>query len=467
VTLPAEGSFRRAPGSFRDPQGQVIEAGDVVYRALYAPLAKFPETWSTPGPLSALVSAGKLWPSRPLPAADAPAALRDFAASAVGFLEHPRLDPITYPFEWPFELLRRAALLHLDVHEAALAQNLTLADGYAYNVQFQGTRPVFIDALAFMPCVETEAWAGYSQFCESFLNPLLLMALGSRAAQDIYRARIRGIETRTVARELGWWGSLRRGVTVHVMLGAMSEGRVTNGSGRRPAASRAGLQLLLRDLRRVISKLALPAERDDWSGYELNNSYAAEEKAKKLSAVREFVASMQPKLLLDIGCNAGEYSEAALSAGAARAVGFERDAGAIDRAVKRADRLERPFLPLQLDIRNLSPAQGWQLSERTSLPQRLQADALLCLALIHHLVLGEGAPLSVALPAIVALAPRGVIEFVPRDDPMALRISGAAGRTHHPYDYDTFIAELSRLATVGRQWPLTTTGRVLVEYSRP
>jgi ribosomal protein L11 methylase PrmA len=182
--------------------------------------------------------------------------------------------------------------------------------------------------------------------------------------------------------------------------------------------------------------------------------------------VREFAGRVQPKLLLDIGCNTGEYSEVALRAGAARAVGFERDAGAVHRAVLRADRLDKPFLPLQVDVQNLSPAQGWALSERTSLPQRLRADSLLCLALIHHLVLGEGVPLAVVLPAIVALAPRGIIEFVPREDPMARRIAGPPNRSHHPYDLDIFVAELSRHATVERQWPITSSGRTLIEFSR-
>ncbi len=77
-----------------------------------------------------------------------------------------------------------------------------------------------------------------------------------------------------------------------------------------------------------------------------------------------------------------------------------------------------------------------------------------------------GVPLPAALRAIVGLAPRGLIEFVPPDDPMAKRIAGPAERLRHPYDLATFETELSRLADLGHRTYLTSTGRLIIEYSR-
>src|SRR6185295_11068904 len=113
----------------------------------------FPHTWSDTGPLAPLVAAGQLWPARPLTAAEVPEEVRAAAPAATGFLEHPRIAAISFPYEWPFELLKRAALLHLDLHRALLKIDLSLSDGYAYNVQFVGPKPVFIDALAIVPYV--------------------------------------------------------------------------------------------------------------------------------------------------------------------------------------------------------------------------------------------------------------------------------------------------------------------------
>ena len=456
-----------AAGSFRDPQGQVVEFGASVFRALHAPSAPFPDTWADGGPLASLVSAGKLWPGRPVSVDAIPAPLRDFLPNAVGFLEHPRIPLITYPYEWPFALLKSAALLHLDLHLEALRLGYTLTDGSAYNIQFVGAKPIFIDSLAFVPYRDGQPWAGYAQFCESFLNPLLLTARGDLSVNDVYRARLRGVATAEVARQLGWWGALRSRTFIHVIVNAAAQVASAPTSGHRRANStRGGLELLLGSLRRAIERLELPSRQRDWSGYESDNGYSETERAAKAALVREFAARVRPSLLLDVGCNAGEYSEIALGAGAEQALGLERDAGAANRAVVRARTLQKPFLPLQVDIQNPSPSQGLDLAERRSLIERTKADALLCLALLHHLVLSEGVPLAAALRSVVRLAPRGLIEFVPPDDPMSRRIAGPAERLRHVYDRENFLAELSSLATVERQTELTSTGRLLVEYSR-
>jgi hypothetical protein len=457
-----------AAGSFRDPQGRVVIFDSRIFRALFRPAAPFPDTWNERGPLAPLVAAGKIWPSLPRLPSEVPTALTDSLPGACGFLEHPALSPITYPYEWPFQLLKRAALLHLEVHRSVLDRGLTLADGSAFNVQFVGTRPVFLDALAFVPYVESQAWAGYSQFCESFLNPLLLAARGSDAWIDLYRGSMRGVTTREVARQLGLFGALRAGVTLHVYVQSLVGSNLQPVDGkRRSKSSRAGLDLMLRGLQKTISALELPqATRSEWFGYEQCNSYSESQRTLKHSAVREFVSRCRPQLLLDLGSNAGEYAAEALTAGASRVVGFERDAGALHQAVTRGDALDERYLPLQIDLLNPSPAQGWNLEERTALTERVKADAVLCLALVHHLVLGAGVPLAQALRGIVRLAPKGLVEFVPPDDPMARRISGSEERLRHEYNLEAFRAVLASIADIGREIRVTD-GRTLFEYTRP
>jgi ribosomal protein L11 methylase PrmA len=209
-----------------------------------------------------------------------------------------------------------------------------------------------------------------------------------------------------------------------------------------------------------------PTRAAHWAEYETDNSYTAEQRERKRAAIQEFVRRTQPSLLLDVGCNGGEYSQLALESGAKSAIGFERDGPAVNRAVLRADALNDTFLPLQMDIQNLSPAQGWGLDERRSIVERLRPDAVLCLALIHHLVLTESVPLGRVVEEIVALAPAGIIEFVPPDDPMARKITGVPERRLHRYDLPTFLSTLSQTATVTNQILLSENGRVLVEYRR-
>ena len=87
-------------------------------------------------------------------------------------LEHPRIPFISYPYEWSFSLHKQAALHHLDLHLAALDNGFTLSDATAYNIQFQGTRPVFIDHLSriFYTMRATSGSATGSSVCNSSIR---------------------------------------------------------------------------------------------------------------------------------------------------------------------------------------------------------------------------------------------------------------------------------------------------------
>ncbi len=90
-------------------------------------------------------------------------------------LEHEKIQPRSYPFEWPAEMLHHAAELTLDLAEQALAAGLGLKDATPYNIIFDSTEPVFVDLLSFERRVPNDpTWLPYSQFVRSFVLPLLL-----------------------------------------------------------------------------------------------------------------------------------------------------------------------------------------------------------------------------------------------------------------------------------------------------
>ena len=117
-------------------------------------------------------------------------------------LEHEAINFISYPYEWPFALLKRAALFHLDLHLLALESNFTLIDASAYNVQFIGTKPIFIDPLSLVCYRDGEFWLGQRQFCDQFLNPLLLTSLVKIPFNAWYRGSLEGIASEDLARAL-------------------------------------------------------------------------------------------------------------------------------------------------------------------------------------------------------------------------------------------------------------------------
>ena len=342
-----------------------------------------------------------------------------------------------FPYEWPFSVLKAAALLHLDLHLDLLERGVTLSDASAYNVQFRGARPLFIDILSLRRYREGEYWVGHRQFCEQFLNPLLLRALLGVPHNAWYRGSLEGLSASELTRLLPVHRKLSWNVMSHVVLQAKLDRKATREPERSIDKIREGRLSktafcgLLTQLRGWIARLQ-PADTGPttWSDYADTHTYGSDEEAAKRRFVAEFVQQAKPRLLFDLGCNVGDYAVLALEAGARRHRLRLRPAGPGDR-LRTGHKPDLSLLPLFLDAANPSPDQGWQQAERAGFAQRARADALLALAFEHHLAIGRNVPLAQLLPWLTGLAPAGVIEFVPKSDP---RCNGCwlCGRTSSP-----------------------------------
>src|SRR4051794_26031589 len=137
---------------------------------------------------------------------------------APGLLRHERVPFVSYPYEWPFSMLRDAALLQLELGRRALTADLTLKDASAYNVQWRGASPVFIDVGSFERLRPGEPWAGYRQFCMLFLYPLMLQAYKGLPYHAWLRGSLDGIAPSEARAVMSARDRLRRGVLTHVVL---------------------------------------------------------------------------------------------------------------------------------------------------------------------------------------------------------------------------------------------------------
>jgi ribosomal protein L11 methylase PrmA len=455
----------RDPGSFRDPGGRVFLDGPRVLRTVMPSSAEAYAAVRDAGLLGRLAERGMLLSSAEVD----PAVLGGVEPAAAYVLEHPRVPFISYPYEWTFALHRRAALLQLDLHLELLKSGFTLSDATAYNVQFVGTRPVFIDHLSIRPYRDGEFWAGHRQFCQQYLNPLLMWTKLGVQPNAWFRGSLEGIAPEDLAPLLSWKQKLSWTVLTHVAAQAALQKRAVRSGGGTVPQSRLplnGLKAMLEGLRHYIAGLKLKDQVTVWSDYAGQNSYAAEEAQAKRAFVGEAVAAVKPAMLLDLGCNTGDYSEVALAAGAGYVVGFDYDFGALEQAYSRFDADKRPFLPLWLDAANPSPAQGWAQQERMGLAQRASADFLVALAFIHHIVIGRNVPLGMALDWLMGMAPQGIIEFPPKEDAMVQRLLASREDIFPDYSVEAFMQELERRARVVRSVRLSENGRVLVWYER-
>jgi ribosomal protein L11 methylase PrmA len=456
----------RNPGSFRDPSGYVFSSGDRIFRAVSDEAYRNFLLLRSSGAYDDLRS--RKW----IIAAEE-ADVNHPGQNGRRILEHPKLPFVSYPYEWTFSLLKRAALLHLEVHLRALDFGFTLSDASAYNVQFSGVSPIFIDTLSFVPYQEGDYWAGHRQFVEQFVNPLLLRSLFGAAPNAWYRGALEGLPTEEVVHLIG---RFRRWLMPNVLTNITLPDLLQRRARRRPdlPASKPkplpknALLFMLRRLHGWISRLQPKnVGPTEWQGYEAHNdSYAEDEESKKREFIARFSLAVAPSCTWDIGCNTGKYSEILLQHDAKSVIGFDFDLNALEAAVARASSRRLQFLPLFSDAANPSPEQGWAEIERFGLRSRINADAIIALAIVQHLAIGKNIPLPSVLDWLVGLAPRGVIEFVPKSDPMIQRMLRLRKDIFTEYERDQFEQALCRHARIARVLELSPGRRILYEYER-
>ncbi len=388
-------------------------------------------------------------------------------------LEHEKVRFISYPYEWPFSLLKAAALFHLKLNIDAVQHGLKMVDASAFNVQFDGVRPVFIDVLSFDRYVSDEPWLAHSQFCTQFLNPLLLAAKKGIPFHAWYRGDLEGIGVQDTSRLLGPWSwlSLNALLNVHLPARATRSARLTSAETvsrlRQVRVPRSAVIALMRRLATWIAKMELPSSgAPGWRDYRAQRAAFAHDDAVRESLVREAVTELKSSVVLDVGCNDGHYGAVALAAGAEFVVGVDMDDQALEQCVARARNDRLPLLPLRVDWCNPTPNQGWRGKERSAFHARCKADFLVAFAVLHHISAGRNVPLADAVAGLVEAAPRGVIEFVPPGDPLLARLLSLKSARLVDYSEQAFLRALGARSRIVRRATLPDSGRVLAVYER-
>lgn len=445
---------RLDPGSFRDRDGRVFYHEGRVYRALSGTAAADWRALADTALFRRAIAAGTIVATTE---AELPRAfLEELSPRWECALEHEPIAFISYPYEWPFSMLRDAALLQLELLADALAEGMILKDASSYNVQWRGSKPVFIDVGSFEAWREGDPWAGYLQFCQLFLYPLMLTA-----HRDVYfgpwlRGSLDGITPAEMHRLLGWRDRLRPGVLTDVYLQAKLTKRDASDASLRGELRRAGFrkEMILNNVRRLIKivrGLAWRRRESQWASYAEENTYEREDREIKERFVRRVAAERPWRSVWDLGSNTGAYSRIAAEH-AETVVALDADPLAVDRLYRRL-REEGPdnVLPLVVNLTDPSPALGWRHRERQALGERPRPELILCLALIHHLVLTANVPLDEVVDWLADLGSHLVIEFPTKDDAMVRKLLRNKADVYDDYEADYFEHRLRERFEVLRQ----------------
>jgi hypothetical protein len=458
-------NYHLEPGSFRDRNSRVFYGVNAVFRGLSETALIEWEALSSTTFFSRSIAEGKLVHTERIdPTGDLISAL---AGDWVAVLKHQIIPFVSYPYEWSFGMLKDAALLELELLLVALDEDMILKDSSAFNVQWKGAKPIFIDVPSFERLTPGEPWVGYRQFCQMFLYPLFLLAYKNVSFQPWLRGSIDGIEPEHCNNLMSVRDLLRPGVFMHVYLQAKIQAKYahtqkdTKGDLRAAGFNKALIKANVSRLDKIIRGLTWKRASSEWSDYANDNSYTGTDREIKMAFVRNVVLSRPWNLVWDLGCNIGVFSRIAAE-NACYVVAMDADQLSIERfyQVLKAEG-NTSILPLVSNLADVSPNLGWRGLERKALTERGKPDLTLCLALIHHVVISANIPLMEFVDWLASLSTSLVIEFVTKEDPMVKTLLRNKQDNYADYETKYFEQCLDRAFEVAQRKMLASGTRIL------
>jgi hypothetical protein len=444
-------------GSFRDPSGFLFYQDSIIYRQVNISYKEHYDYLIESGLYERLVNDELLTSHNEVG--------REHVRSHEAYkIIRPECIPfISYPYEWCFSQLKNAALATLRIQKTCLDFDMSLKDCSAYNIQFRRGRPIFIDTLSFEKYCEGRPWVAYKQFCQHFLAPLALMAYKDVRLNQLLRIYIDGIPLDLASSLLPFRTYLRFFLLSHIHGHAKSQKRFagTAVDTSRHKMSRLSFVGLIDNLECAVGKMKWEPEGSEWADYYDDTNYTSTAFKHKKQIVGEWLEKINPKSVWDIGANIGEFSRIASDRGI-RTIAFDADPAAVEKNYIECLKNNDPNLtPLLLDLTNPSGGIGWANEERASLIERGPVDAVLMLALIHHLVISNNIPLTRISEFCQNICRSLIIEFIPKSDSQVQRLLSSRQDIFTDYTKQGFEEAFGKVFTIRGSIPVEDSDRTV------
>jgi hypothetical protein len=399
---------------------------------------------------------------------------RQAPAEAAVFEVEP-VDLVSYPWEWPNSLLESAARLTLDLRMRLLGVGLDLKDASAFNVQFRGLGPVFIDLGSIETWRPNPSWNAARQFIEHFVNPLAVGAGDTVTAADAWTlSRHRGLRSEA-ARQLmpkkqrrSLSLTLLQATTRPVEKNAPSEAKFAEEARANADLARKATLSLTHRLGKQIARLHVDAHTTTWVDYGTRAHYGSDDLDRKSAFATAFVTAEpgRQRLVLDVGGNDGFTASHLVRHASARVVVMDADAGALDvlyAGVSGIPELGEQITPILGDITNLSPASGLLDREFAAFTDRVRPSAVICQAVLHHVVITQGTPMAWAVDALAAFGAPVQIEFATETDEKSRLLISQIPNWQGDYSTESLLAALRRRFAQVELRGTTSPTRVVVD----
>jgi len=447
--------------SFRDPENAAFRLDGVWYRVARGASAEALRALRASDLYDELVSEGSLVSFDEVPGGIAADVVERHAVASGrpaleggGVFAVESIDVITYPWEWPNSLLEAAAVLTLDLRRRLLEIGLDLKDASAFNVQFRGMRPVFIDLGSIESWRPNPSWNASRQFIEHFINPLAVGSGERVTAADAWElGRHRGLRS-DVARQLlpprrrrSLSLMLLQATTRPVEKNAPAESRFSGEAQRNQELAKNATRSLTKRLARQVARLHGGEHSTTWVDYGTREHYGSDDLTRKSDLATAFVSAEpgRSSLVLDVGGNDGFTAAHLVRQADARVLVMDADAGALDvlhAGMSTVPELAGRVTPVLGDITNLTPASGLLDHEFASFTARVRPTAVICQAVLHHVVITQGTPMQFAVDALARFGAPVQIEFATEEDEKSRLLLGQIPNWTGDYSTEALLAAL-------------------------
>ena len=453
-------AIKHHAASFRDPSGFVYEKDGTIYRFVSSAYQLHYDLLRSSGLADELIKQKKLL------------AFTEINENHTGRTDwyktfQPQFIPfLSYAWEWSFEQLKDAALTTLSICSASLKKGMILKDATHTNIQFVDGRAKLIDTLSFEQYEEGEQWVAYRQFCECFLNPLLLAAYKGMEVHKLLLSYPDGVPAQLTAELLPFKTKLKPVIYLHVHLHANLSGKAgTATTTPTKKVTKKNIEQIIESLLDCITNLTLTARQTTWNNYYDETILSDQYLSEKKKLVATLLTEISYESAIDMGANEGVF--ALLCKKEAQIVATDFDSACINSLYSRLknEKLQH-ILPLVIDLTYPSPSLGWMNAERSSFFKRKTFDVGLALALIHHLAIAKNISFDQLAFFFADICNELIIEFVPKTDPKVAAMLQWRKDIFEHYTEVEFEQSFEQYFLLKKKQPVLHSERTLYHYQK-
>jgi len=338
-----------------------------------------------------------------------------------------------YPWEWSFDMLKDAALSVLEVCKRLLEEGWVLQQ--TPPAMCQRGHMLVVDLTCPQSIDKVTRWSGAHKLCSEYVFPLFAAANGI-PFQFWWRGRHSGICADDISRLLGDDKSR----SLVGMLGLATDAQSSSLSIQAPPLDE--LQTVFDRTAAWVAELQPAVSPADahWLSYAPDAGYSERQREQKLSFIAETLDKLAAHRLVDIGANTGMYS-LPFADTMRSIVAIDIEPMCVNQMYAA---LHECVTPLVGDIVHPSPPMlGARPQTSLGLFDRLDGDAFLAVAVIHHVCVPQSLPVAEFVRRLRLIAPGGVVEWVPPDEPMVADVLAELPVQSADYTWENFVAQVS------------------------